>query len=170
MLAVGAVLAVGAGVSDLRPGQRVIAAPLYSLGAYAEQVAVDATHVFAIPDSVTDEHAAAITLNYGTAFAALHSAGRIRPGETIVVHAAAGGVGTAAIQLARLVDDIRIVGTASGHKRDHVLAQGADQFIDLCDRGLIEPHIDRVFTLDDAAEAHRYLHSRRSVGKLPLTV
>src|SRR5690242_20175064 len=92
--AVGTVVATGEGVAGVRTGQRVIAAPLYALGAYADQVVVDATHVLPVPDSVSDEAAATLTLNYGTAYGALHYSAQVRAGETVVIHAAAGGVGT----------------------------------------------------------------------------
>ena len=88
----------------LRPGERAVAAPLYRLGAYAEQVLGDAEHVLPIPHDISDRAAAALTLNCGTAYAALHHCARVRPGETILIHAAAGGVGTAAVQLALLVE------------------------------------------------------------------
>ena len=71
-----------------------VAAPLFRLGAYAEQVLADAEHVPPIPDDISDQAAAAVTLNCGTAYAALHHRARARPGETILIHAA-GGVGTA---------------------------------------------------------------------------
>ncbi|GEM_PF-1809931 len=89
--AVGTVVAVGDGVIDVHPGQRVIAAPLFRLGAYAEQFVVDATHALPIPDSITDDAAGALALNYGTAYAALHHCARVQPGDTIVIHAAGGG-------------------------------------------------------------------------------
>src|SRR5215510_14044374 len=75
--AVGTVLAAGDGVAAVRPGQRVIAAPLYTLGAYADQVVVEATHVLPVPDSVSDEAAATLTLNYGTAYGALHHSAQV---------------------------------------------------------------------------------------------
>ena len=126
----GTVTSVGEGVSDLAVGQRVIAAPLYTLGGYAEQVVADATHVLPIPAGVSDAAAAAIALNYGTAYAALHHCARIQPGETVVVHAAAGGVGTAAVQLARLVPDTHLIGAASAAKHDYLRSQGVHETVD----------------------------------------
>ena len=268
--AVGTVEAAGPDSGDLKPGQRVIAAPLYQLGAYAEQVLVDATHVIPLPAGVSDEAAAALTLNYGTAYAALHHCARVRTGEVILIHAAAGGVGTAAVQLAGLITGTYLIGTSSGAKHDYLRAQGVDQVIDyrtedwaaairashphgvdvvldslgedtfarsiavlgyggrvvgyglssavrddhsapdiesaasardsllpllenstgfigchlgapaaifrqwlghlvaLCEQGSIRPHIDRVFPLEAAADAHRFLHERRNVGKVLL--
>jgi NADPH2:quinone reductase len=116
--AVGTIVEVGPDSGELEPGQRVIAAPLYRLGAYAEQVLVDATHVMPLPAGVSDEAAAALTLNYGTAYAALHHCARVRPGEVILIHAAAGGAGTAAVQLARLVAGTYLIGTSSAAKHD----------------------------------------------------
>jgi NADPH:quinone reductase-like Zn-dependent oxidoreductase len=128
--AAGVIASVGSGVTDLRPGQRVIAAPLWSLGAYAEQVVVDASYVLPIPAGVSDAAAAAVTLNYGTAYAALHHCGRVQAGETIVIHAAAGGVGTAAVQLARLVPGTHLIGTASAAKHGYLRDQGVHEAVD----------------------------------------
>lgn len=263
-------MATGEGVAGVRTGQRVIAAPLYALGAYADQVVVDAAHVLPVPDSVSDEAAATLTLNYGTAHGALHYSAQVRAGETVVIHAAAGGVGTAAVQLARLVDGTHVIGTASEAKHGYLRAQGVHEAIDyqagdwvaeiqktqpdgvdvildgvgedgfarsirllrfggrvvgyglsavasapdsapdvdgamsapsslgpflsgasgfigfhlgapaplfrqwmtdligLCESGRIRPHIDKVFALEEAADAHRYLHDRRNVGKVLL--
>jgi NADPH2:quinone reductase len=79
-------------------GDRVAAFPF--LGGFAELVAADPAMVFPLPDSVTYEQGAALPMNYLTCHFALRERGRLQPGETVLVHGAAGGIGTAAVQLA----------------------------------------------------------------------
>lgn len=270
--AAGTVAALGEGVEGLAVGQRVIGAPLYQRGAYAELIVVPATHVLPLPDDVSDTDAASLTLNYGTAYAALYNAGRVEKGETALIHAAAGGVGLAAVQLAQL-REATVIGTASAGKHDFLRAQGVGELVDYrtgdwteavralrpdgvdvvldsigedgfgkslsvlgyggrvvaygfssamgegesdtpgdvdaamaaspvtvdklfnnsvgivgCHLGApaplfrrwmtwiiertaagdLRPHVDREFALEDVAEAHRYIHERRNVGKVLL--
>ncbi len=84
--------------SGLVAGQRVAAFPVF--GGFAELVATDAPLVFPLPDTVTFEHGAALPMNYLTCHFALVTRARLEPGETVLVHGAAGGIGTAATQLA----------------------------------------------------------------------
>ncbi|HQR81114.1 MAG TPA: alcohol dehydrogenase catalytic domain-containing protein, partial [Actinomycetota bacterium] len=84
--------------SDLTPGDRVAAFP--GLGGFAEVVAVDPRMVFPLPDEVSLESAAGLPMNYLTVHFALVRRGRLVAGETVLVHGAAGGIGTAAIQMA----------------------------------------------------------------------
>ena len=85
--------------SGLSPGDRVAAFPF--LGGFAEVVSADPAAVFPLPEGVTYEQGAALPMNYLTCHFALRERGRLREGETVLVHGAAGGIGTAAIQLAR---------------------------------------------------------------------
>ena len=96
----GVVEAIGAGVSGFQLGQRVAALTVY--GAFAEVLVRDAGHFLPIPDAVSDRDAAAVILNYGTAWQMIHRVAQIRAGQTALVTGAAGGVGTAALQLLRL--------------------------------------------------------------------
>jgi NADPH2:quinone reductase len=89
---------VHADAAGFRAGTRVAAMPV--IGGMAERVAVDAAMVFPLPDSVPTVKAAALPLNYLTAHFALTRRGQLKKGETVLVHGAAGGVGTAACQLA----------------------------------------------------------------------
>jgi NADPH2:quinone reductase len=84
--------------AGFRAGDRVAAMPL--IGGFAETVAVDAASVFPVPDQVSLSTAAALPLNYLTMHFALHRRAKLRAGETVLVHGAAGGLGTAACQLA----------------------------------------------------------------------
>jgi NADPH:quinone reductase-like Zn-dependent oxidoreductase len=85
--------------------------------------------VVALPDSMSFEQGAAIPVNYATAWAALHGYGSLRTGEHVLVHAAAGGVGIAAVQLAKAAGAI-VHGTASPGKHAQLAALGVDQTID----------------------------------------
>lgn len=124
----GTVSAVGDSVTKVVPGQKVMA--LVSHGGYAEKVVAPSTSVMARPEGMSAEAAAAFPVNYFTADFALHFAGNIQPGQTVLIHAAAGGVGTAAIQLAKIAG-ARVIATASSAaKLERVKALGADVCID----------------------------------------
>ncbi|MCS6797082.1 MAG: medium chain dehydrogenase/reductase family protein [Myxococcota bacterium] len=124
----GVVDAVGEGVDPGRLGQRVLF--LVPHGAHAEAVCVPDEQAIPIDEAMPFEQAAALPVAYLTAYHALFRVARIRPGDTLLVHMAAGGVGTAMLQLARTVPDVTVLGTASASKHAHVLAQGATHVID----------------------------------------
>lgn len=119
---VGEVAEVGAGVDQFRPGQRVTA--LTVRGGYAQQVILPAGELVPVPDGVDPAEAAALTLNYVSAYQMLHRVARVQPGERVLVHGAAGGVGTALLQLGRL-HGLELYGTASAAKHDLVREMGA---------------------------------------------
>lgn len=105
----GVVEAVGAGVSAFRPGERVYAF-MGSAGA-AELAVYDEWQVKPLPDRASFQQGAAIGVPYGTAWRALFMRGQARPGETVLVHGASGGVGSAAVQIAR-GHGMRVIATA----------------------------------------------------------
>ncbi|MGW3734232.1 quinone oxidoreductase family protein [Streptomyces sp. NPDC005148] len=107
----GRVRAVGHGVEGLRPGQEVAA--LTGGGAYAEVVVAEADTVFPLPKGVDLRAAAALPTVLPTAHALLHEVGRLRAGESVLVHGAAGGVGTVAGQLARAAGAGAVYGVVS---------------------------------------------------------
>jgi len=123
----GVVTRVGAGVAAWRPGDEVMAvAP----GAFGTHVTVNAALVARKPRTLSHEQAAAVPIAFLTAVHALQECGRIRPGESVLVHAASGGVGLAAMQLARLAG-ARIFATAgSEEKREFVRGRGAEHVMD----------------------------------------
>ena len=123
----GYIDAVGPGVSSRRVGDRVLA--LTHFGGYADTVVVPAAHSYLVPPRLSDAEAAAVPVTYLTAIVALYRLAALEPGETVLIHGAAGGVGTAAIQLARLRQAV-IIGTASPAKHDAVRGFGADHVID----------------------------------------
>jgi len=114
-------------VQDLRVGQRVAAA--CRRGGYAEHAVVDARDVIALPDTMAFTDAAALPLNYPTAWAALVRIAHVQPGERVLVHAAAGGVGIAATQLAKHLG-AEVWGTASSAKHQTIRTLGVDHPVD----------------------------------------
>lgn len=123
----GEVESLGEGVSDFAVGDRVMAGTRF--GGQAELVTVPADQVLPLPDRLSFEQGAAFPVNYGTAYAALIIMGSLREGDRVLIHAAAGGVGIAATQVARNVG-AEIFGTASPSKHDAIRAQGVTHAID----------------------------------------
>ncbi|NHA69243.1 NADPH:quinone oxidoreductase family protein [Phycicoccus flavus] len=115
------------GGSGFAPGDRVAAFPV--LGGFAEAVAVDPALVFPLPDDVTWSAGAALPMNYLTCHFALRERGRLREGETVLVHGAAGGVGTAAVQLAKAWGARVLAVTSTDAKADVARAAGADDVV-----------------------------------------
>lgn len=110
-------------------GERVCATTLF--GGFAEVAAAPAFLTFPIPDTMPFDVAAALVVNYQTAHLALTRRGRLRPGETVLVHGAAGGVGTASIQVAKALGAGTVVGVARGEeKAEAARAAGADRVLD----------------------------------------
>ncbi len=123
----GEVIAVGADVENVGPGERVAAFHLF--GAFAEQFAVKHWRTVALPDSVAYGSGAAILHNYITAAYALMVRGQIKPGETLVVHGATGGVGLAAVELGKLWGATVIAGVGSDAKSALAREYGAAEII-----------------------------------------
>lgn len=122
----GRVRALGEGVTGLRVGQEVTA--LVDGGGYAEVVLAEAETVFALPDGLDLRTAATVPTVLPTAHALVHEVGRLRAGESVLVHGAAGGVGTAVGQLARAAGAGAVYGvTSTAAKADHALAHGYDE-------------------------------------------
>jgi NADPH2:quinone reductase len=123
----GDVLAVGEGVSEFKPGDRI--ACVAGLGAYAEERIVPAAAAVALPDAVSYEAAASMMLKGLTAEYLLHRTYKVKPGDTILVHAAAGGTGTILCQWGKALG-ATVIGTAgSKEKADLAKAHGADHVI-----------------------------------------
>jgi NADPH2:quinone reductase len=118
----GVVDAIGAGVDGFQVGQRVASLTVH--GGFGEMLIRDAVHFVPIPDSVSDRDAAAVILNYVTAYQTIHRVGNAKVGQTALVTGAAGGVGTAALQLLRLAG-LKTYGAASAGKHGTLRALGA---------------------------------------------
>jgi NADPH:quinone reductase-like Zn-dependent oxidoreductase len=132
----GVVDAIGAGVHGFTLGERVMF--MSHFGGQASHVCVPATHAGPIPEQMSFEEAAAIPVNYATAYHMLFEVWRLRPGDRVLVHMAAGGVGTAVLQCCRQVDNVTTFGTASLGKHDFVRAQGCTHPIDYKTRDYAE--------------------------------
>jgi NADPH:quinone reductase len=126
--AAGIIEAVGSQVKHLQVGQRVITFP--KNGSYAEYVVADENLTFALSDNIEFDTAAACPIVSFLAYKLLADVARIEQGETVLIHAAAGGVGTTSIQLARLLGAGKIIGTVGSEtKAAAVLEAGADHVI-----------------------------------------
>lgn len=114
--------------SGLHPGDRVAA--LCLLGGFAEEAVAPVTETFKLPDAISFEQGASIIFNYGTAYFALVERGGLQAGESVLVHGAAGGIGTAAIQIAKAFGAGRVVAvTSTAEKGAIALEAGADEFV-----------------------------------------
>jgi len=123
----GEVESVGADVTTHKVGDRVVAGT--NFGGQAELVSVPEAQALSLPASLSFEQGAAFPVNYGTAYAALVIMGGLRPKDRVLIHAAAGGVGISATQIARNIG-AEIFGTASPSKHDAIRAQGVTHAID----------------------------------------
>ncbi|MCZ4096772.1 NADP-dependent oxidoreductase [Streptomyces sp. H39-C1] len=244
----GVVEAVGFGVTTLAPGDAVFGMPRHPLpaGTYAEYVTSPARHLVRKPAGLTHVQAAALPLAALTAWQALVDVADVRPGQRVLIHAAAGGVGHLAVQIAK-ARGAHVIGTARPAKHDFLRGLGADELVDytqadfetalepvdvvidtiggeygprslrtlraggtlvalaspaeayladqarplglraafmvvepdqagmreiaaLAETGLLRPEIDTVLPLERAAKAHELADSRRTTGKIVLTV
>jgi NADPH:quinone reductase-like Zn-dependent oxidoreductase len=137
----GVVTAVGPEVTDWREGQRAVALMRY--GGYARDVVLPAANLFACPESLSRVEAAAIPVVFLTAWVCLFEMAHARPGETALVLGAAGGVGTAAVQLA-VRRGLRVIGTAGAEQKRSFVTErlGAEACFD--SRGDWEPAVRRI--------------------------
>jgi NADPH2:quinone reductase len=132
----GVVDEVGAGVSGFAPGDRVLAA--VPVGGYAERIALPASLAHRMPENLSFEEGAALPIVYPTSYAGLVYRAALQPGETLLVHAAAGGVGLAAVQIGKALG-ARVIATAGGKEKLHVaLEAGADIGIDYSEEDFVE--------------------------------
>jgi NADPH:quinone reductase-like Zn-dependent oxidoreductase len=145
---VGEIDALGDGVTGFRLGQRVAA--LTMIGGYSQFTLVPAIHLVPVPDGLDPAEAVSLVLNYVTAYQMLHRATQLRSGNSVLIHSAAGGVGTAVLQLGEIAG-LRMFGTASKPKHQLVSSFGAtpidyhaENFLDRI-RELAPQGLDAVF-------------------------
>jgi NADPH:quinone reductase-like Zn-dependent oxidoreductase len=131
----GDVESVGEGVEGFAPGDRVLGGTRF--GGYAELVTVGTAELLALPDDWSYEEGAALPVNYATANAGLIRYGSLKQGERVLLHAAAGGVGIAATQIAKLAG-AEVFGTASASKHDAIRGFGVDHPIDYRGRDFVD--------------------------------
>lgn len=146
-LPVGVVTAVGDGVKNFKPGDHALL--MAESAGFAEYAVMPEGQSIKLPSSLPFTEAASMALVYDTAYFALKDRGRIKSGETVVVLGATGGVGLAAIQLAKAFGARVFAAVASKDKTDIVKAAGADAIIDLSAPDLNESLRQQVFALTD---------------------
>ncbi|WP_416909009.1 MAG: NADPH:quinone oxidoreductase family protein [Polymorphobacter sp.] len=125
--AAGVIDAVGEGVSDLKPGDRVVA--MTGNGCFAEAVIANRAQVVPVPDGMPADVAAGFTMTYGTSHHALKQRAQLQPGETMLVLGAAGGVGLTAVELGKLMGAKVIAAASSDEKLALTRDYGADETI-----------------------------------------
>lgn len=124
----GEVVEAAPDVADLRPGDRVLGTVAY--GGYADEAVVPAANLTPIPDSMDYVTAAGFPVAYGTSHGALDWRARLRPGETLLVHGAAGGVGLTAVEIGKAMGATVIAAAGSAEKLAVARAHGADHLLD----------------------------------------
>jgi NADPH2:quinone reductase len=165
----GVVEAIGADITGFEVGQRVAALTVY--GAFAELLVREAEHFLPIPDGVSDPEAAAVILNYVTAWQMIHRVAKVQSGRTALVTGASGGVGTAALQLLRLAG-VKTYGAASAPKHDTLRSIGAIPIdyragsIDRLTRALEPKGVDYVFDAVGGANIGLCIGALRRGGTL----
>jgi len=133
--AAGIIIGVGEEVKGLVEGQKVI---VFGYPSYCTLSAVSASRVVPLPDNIDLDEAAALPIIYLTAYHMLHTVKRIRPGESVLIYAAAGGVGTAVIQLGKLAG-IKMIGlTSTDEKAEEITKQGIDHVINYKTENVVE--------------------------------
>jgi NADPH2:quinone reductase len=169
---VGTADKLGAGVSTIEPGQTVAGMTGTGGGCYAEFVCLPAANLVPAPSGLDPAEAVSVVANYLTAHQALHRVARIRSGERILVHGAAGGVGTALLHLGKLAG-LEMYGTASNHNHELVSELGAtpidyrsEDFVERI-RGITGDGVDVVFDpIGGARQLWRSYRAMRKGGRL----
>jgi NADPH:quinone reductase-like Zn-dependent oxidoreductase len=161
----GTIAAVGEGVDASRVGERVMAGTQF--GGYASRVAVPAADAVALAEWLSFEQGAAIPVNYATAWAGLVGYGSLRPGEKVLIQAAAGGVGIAATQIAKRFGG-EVWGTASPAKHEAIVANGVDHAVDYRKDGWWEglPPFDLILDAIGGRQFRRSYRMLRAGGRL----
>lgn len=141
----GVIDAVGPGVTEFREGDRVFSMPGW--GGLSEKIVLKAAGCFKLPDTIPFDDGAVLIMTYGTAYHALVQRAGLRPGETVLITGAAGGVGLAAIEVAKALG-ARVVAAASSEAKLEIARQhGADQTV-LYPRGSVEGDAKRALVAD----------------------
>jgi len=134
----GEVVAVGSGVTGIAAGDRVIGGPALPSGAFAELALMNAGDVLPAPEGLDDAEAAAFFITYQTGWFGLHRRARLAAGETLLVQAAAGGVGSGAVQLGKAAG-ARVIGVVGGERKAEVArALGADVVVDRLSQDFVQ--------------------------------
>jgi len=166
---VGIVDRLGEGVSTLSVGQTVAALPL--VGGYAEYMCLPASNLVPVPSGLDAAEAVCLVMNYVVAHQMLHRAARVKAGERVLIHSAAGGVGTALLQLGKLAD-LEMYGTASSGKHELIADLGGipidyrvEDFVERI-LALTGDGVDAVFDPIGGSHAWRSYRALRKGGRL----
>lgn len=124
----GVIDSLGEGVTGWKPGDQVLGFARQS-GSYAEYAVIPVNAMARKPKSLTFEQAAGVPIAAETAYRSLHESGKLQKGQTVLIHGAAGGVGSAAVQIAKAAG-ARVIGTASANNAEFLKSIGVDQVID----------------------------------------
>ncbi|XP_068605837.1 synaptic vesicle membrane protein VAT-1 homolog, partial [Brachionichthys hirsutus] len=167
----GVVEAVGEEVTDRKVGDKVMV--LNRFGLWQEVAVAPASHTFLIPEGMSFEQAAAIPVNYITAFMMLFDFGNLRPNQSVLIHAAAGGVGIAATQLCKTVKDVTVFGTASASKHETISEGGVTHPIDYRTKDYVEEvrkispkGLDVILDPLGGSDTHKAYNLLKPMGKL----
>ena len=134
----GEIVAVGAGVTGVGVGDRVIGGPVQPTGGFGELAVMRADAILPAPDGLDDAEAAAFFITYQTGWFGLHRRAQLKAGETLLVHAAAGGVGSGAVQLGKAAG-ARVIGVVGGERKaEAARVLGADVVIDRYEQDFVE--------------------------------
>ncbi|XP_054714258.1 synaptic vesicle membrane protein VAT-1 homolog isoform X2 [Uloborus diversus] len=133
----GVVTEVGSNVTEFKVGDRVLCWN-FKYGMWSEFVKVHKSQCFAIPENMTFTEANCIVTNYLTAYFVIMDFGNLRPGQSVLIQSAAGGVGWAATQIARSVENVKIFGTASSSKHEMIKENGVTHPIDYKNHDFVE--------------------------------
>ncbi|XP_041856802.1 synaptic vesicle membrane protein VAT-1 homolog [Melanotaenia boesemani] len=167
----GVVEAVGDEVTDRKVGDKVMV--LNRFGLWQEVAVVPASHTFPIPEGMSFEEAAALPVNYITAYMMLFDFGNLRPNQSVLIHAAAGGVGIAATQLCKTVKDVTVFGTASASKHETISQGGVTHTIDYRTKDYVEEvrkispkGLDIILDPLGGSDTHKAYNLLKPMGKL----
>ncbi len=160
----GVIEAVAPDVKGLEPGMRV---GYIGMGAFAEYARIRASRAIPLPDDMSFEQGASFPIAALTAWHLLHTCHRTRAGETVIIHSAAGGVGIAAVQIAKAAG-ARVIGTASPNNHEFLKSIGADEVIDYRAQKFedVVKNADLVLNTVDSATGERSIRVLRQGGVL----
>ena len=134
----GEVVALGAGVTGFAVGDRVLGGAVLPYGGFGELAVMDVATTFPAPEALDDAQAASLYIGYQTGWFGLHRRAALRPGETLLVHAAAGGVGSAAVQLGKAAG-AKVIGVVGGAEKAKVAYElGADVVVDRREQDFVD--------------------------------
>lgn len=157
--AAGTIEKIGGGIALFKPGDRVYVAGT-ATGAYAEFCLCNQNEVFPLPENISFEQGAGVFVPYATAFRALFQKAKAQSGETVLIHGASGGVGIAAVQLARS-RGLKIIGTGGSEAgRNLVMKAGADYVLD----HKAENYFDEILKITDGRGAQVILEMLANVN------